>query len=214
MYEILYRYLVKHKKIELSGIGVLGLQMQPAEARLTDHKVLPPKYLFALEKTDDVPPEKLFSWLALTLGITEQEAVIRFTDFIFDLNRQLKEGKEVHWQGVGTLHKEFSGEIKFSTYKNELPWLEEVVGEKVTRENAEHMILVGEKEKTSTEMNEMLRAGEAERRNYWWVWPAAIILAIAVFLGWYFSENNITNATGNNHRIKAAEHPSGYNLSP
>lgn len=216
MYEILYRYLVKYKNIDLPGIGAFAIERKPAEAEIADRSFLPPKYSFAFEKTEDVPPEKLFSWLALNLHITEQEAVIRFNDFIFDLNRQLKEGKQIDWPGIGTLQKEFSGEIKFSRSKNGLFWLDKVVADKVTRENAEHTILVGEREKTSTEMNELLRSEEEEeKRHYWWIWPLAVILAIVIFLGWYFSENSIRgSSTGNHHKISPADPPSGYNLTP
>ncbi len=215
MYEVLYRYLVKYKKIDLPGIGVLALQMQPAGVEFTDHTFLPPKYFFSFEKMEDVPPEKLFSWLAINLKITEQEAVIRFTDFIYELNRQLKEGKDIYWHGIGTLQKEFSGEIKFNADKNNLLWLEKVVAEKVIRENAEHTILVGETEKTSTEMNELLHPGEVIKRHHWWIWPLAVILAAIIFLGWYFSVNNISGAsTGNNHVISPVEAPAGYYMIP
>ncbi len=214
MYEALYRYLVKFREIDLPGIGVLALRMQPAGAEFVDHIFLPPKYFFSFEKMEDVPPEKLFSWLAVHLNITEQEAVIRFTDFIFEMNRQLKEGKAFHWHGVGTLQKEFSGEIKFNSESN-LPWLENVVAEKVIRENAEHTMLVGESEKTSTQMTELLHPGETMKRPHWWIWPLAVILAAVIFLGWYFSVNGISGTSiSNNKVLSPADPPFGYSLTP
>jgi nucleoid DNA-binding protein len=212
MYEILYRYLIKHKKIDLPGIGVFAVQVQAAEAEVVDHYFLPPRYSFQFEQTDEMPPEKLFSWLASRLDTTEQEAVIRFNDFILNLNRQLKEGKEIRWQGVGVLRKEFSGEINFIPVRKEFPWIEKVAAEKITRQNAEHTMLVGENEKTSTEMHELLLAGGDGNTHYWWVWPLAVILAVSVFLGLYFSENNNPNPSGNNQKISPAEAP-GFNLN-
>jgi hypothetical protein len=214
MYEALYKYLLRYKKLDLPGIGILALQIQSAEAKFVNHSFLPPKYFFEFERSEGVPPEKLFSWLASHLNITEQEAVIRFNDFLFDLNRQLKEGKQIHWLGIGSLQKEFSGEIQFNAQQKEFSWYKEVVAKKVTRENAEHTMLVGEKEKTSTEMRELLHSGGERKATHWWIWPLAIILAIMMFLGWYFSERNSGSAAGNNHKISPAEGPSGYNLSP
>jgi len=220
MYEALHRYLIKYKRLDLPGIGAIALQLHPAETKFVNHSFLPPEYFFEFERSEDVPPEKLFSWLAANLDITEQEAVIRFNEFIFDLNRQLREGKQIHWQGIGSLQKEFSGEIKFNPQHNEFEWYHEVIAEKVTRNNAEHTMLVGEREKTSTEMRELLYTGEKERTNkkektnHWWVWPLAIILAITIFLFWHFSENSTGDATGNNGKISPAEAPAGYNLSP
>jgi len=214
MHEALYRYLIKHRKIVLPGIGVLALKIHPAEAEVADHSFLPPKYYFQFEKSDNIPSEKLFSWLASNFSVTEQEAVIRFNEFLFDLTRQLKEGKQVHWNGVGTLHKEFSGEINFNSEEKNFPWYNDVVARKVTRENAEHTVLVGEKEKTSTEMMEILYDSGARSRSHWWIWPLAIILAIVIFLGWHLSENNSTNAIGNRQKPAPAEAPSGYKLTP
>jgi len=214
MYELLYRYLIKYRKLDLPGLGKLALKMHPAKAEFVSHSFSPPGYFFEFERTEDVPPERLFSWLASNLTITEQEAVIRFNEFIFDLNRQLREGKQIHWEGIGSLQKEFSGEIKFSPQRKEFPWYQKIVAEKVTRNNAEHTMLVGEREKTSTEMKELLSIGEKEKSDHWWVWPLAIALAIVIFLFWHFSENNATRATGNNNKISPAEAPAGYNLSP
>jgi hypothetical protein len=214
MYEALYRYLIKFRKIDLPGIGGVALRMQPAQTEFADHHFLPPQYFFSFEKMEDVPPEKLFSWLAVHFNITEQEAVIRFTDFIFEMNRQLKEGRAIHWHRVGTLQKEFSGEIKFES-ENDLPWLEGVVAEKVIRENAEHTILVGESEKTSTQMTELLHPDASVKRTHWWIWPLAVILAIIIVLGLYFSQHGISGkSVGNNHVLSPAHPPSGYSLSP
>jgi hypothetical protein len=214
MYEALYRYLIKYRKVDLPGIGVLVLQTQPAKAEIASHSFLPPAYSVALDKGDGMPSEKLFSWLAFNFNVTEHEAVIRFSDFIFNLSRQLKEGKEIQWHGVGTLQKEFSGEIKLTPDKKGFPWLKEVIAEKVTRQNAEHTMLVGEAEKTSTEMYKLLQHNEKNPLHYWWTWPLAIILLAIIFLGWHFSEKNPAGATGNNHKISPAEAPVGYYLNP
>src|SRR4030095_11046666 len=113
MYEVLYRFLVRYKSLDLPGIGTIALQTQPARSEFVDRSFAPPKYSFLFEKRERIPSEKLFSWIALHLNITESEAVIRFNDFIFDLNRQLKEGKEISWDHVGRFQKEITGEIKF-----------------------------------------------------------------------------------------------------
>ena len=216
MYEILYRFLLKYKSLDLPGIGTIALQTQSAKSEFVNRSYSPPKYFFLFEKREKIPSEKLFSWLASHFNITESEAVIRFNDFIFDLNRQLKEGKEISWYNLGSFQKEITGEIKFETAKKELPWLEDVIAEKVTRENAEHIMLVGESEKTSTQMADILAdSSPTSKRNYWWVWPLGILITILIFLGWYFSEHGITGAaTGNNHKISPAEAPAGYKLTP
>jgi len=214
MYEILYRYLVKYKKLDLPGIGVLSVHLQPATAEFINHSILPPKYSIQFEQSENIPPERFFHWLASHLTTTEQEAVIRFNEFLFDINRQLKEGKQVPWPAVGVLHKEITGEILFNSEPKQFSWHHEVVAEKVTREDAEHVMLVGEREKTSTEMKQLLNLTEHQKKDHWWVWPLAIILALIIILFWHLSESGAAASTGNNNKLVPPDAPSGYNMSP
>jgi hypothetical protein len=215
MYECLYRFLIKYKKLDLPGIGTIALHLQSSRSEFTDRYFSPPGYSFTLETEDEIPRGKLFSWLASHFGVTDSEAVIRFNDFIFDLTRKLKEGKEVHWQKVGSFQKELTGEIHFTSTNEEFSWLENVPGQKIIRENVEHRMLVGEVEKTSTEMNKLLNFVSDEKIHHWWIWPAAIGVAIFLFLGWYFSEHGMTTvSTGNHLKISPATAPAGYKLTP
>jgi hypothetical protein len=215
MYEYLYRFLIKYKKLDLPGIGTVAVHLRPSRSEITDRHFSSPGYFFTLQKEDGIPKGKLFSWLASHFMITDGEAVIRFNEFIFDLTRKLKEGKEIHWEKVGSFQKELSGEINFTSKGEELFWLDNVPGQKIIRENVEHRMLVGEVEKTSTEMNRLLNSVTGERKYQWWVWPVALIVAIFMFLGWYFSEHGLTGAsTGNHLKTSPANAPAGYKLVP
>jgi hypothetical protein len=217
MYESLYKFLIRHKKIDLPGIGIIALQIQSAESAFVNRSFSPPGYFFAFEKGKKPPSKKLFSWLALNFNISEREAVIRFNDFVFDLKNHLEAGSKIIWNGVGVLQKAGNGEIRFEGVKKELPFLEELNAKKVIRENAEHTMLVGETEKTSKQMTEILLNPPVveKKQTHWWVWPLAVITAIFIFLGWYFSVHGLTNtSTGNHHKTSPAEAPAGYKLTP
>ena len=203
MYEALYSFLIRYKKIDLPGIGAIALQMQSSRSEFVNRSFLPPAYFFTLEKAKETPSRKLFSWLAANFSLTEREAVVKFNDFLFDFQKQLETGQQIAWDGVGVFKKESTGKIEFTSFKNDLPFLEEVIAEKVIRENAEHTVLVGEYEKTSTQMTEILSGDIIEKQKlYWWVWPLAAIIILIIFLGWYFSEHGIgSSAMGNNQKI-------------
>jgi hypothetical protein len=70
---------------------------------------------------------------------------------------------------------------------------------------------VGEEEKSSVEMTEML-AANARKKLQWWLVPLAIIIIIFIFLGWYFSENGLSPAsTGNKQEFRVLDNsPSEY----
>ncbi len=221
MYESLYRFLIKYKRIDLPDIGAIVLQTQSAHSEFVSRSFLPPVYFFSFEKarlTVSAEPNdqnkfgqgkearlgKLFSWLAAINHISETEAADRFNDFVYDLKKELEAGKKITWEGVGVFKKETTGEIKFEGRKKESSGLGEVIAKKVIRENAEHTMLVGEVEKTSTQMTEML-SGDIDikrKRSHWWLWPLVAIIMIVIFLGWYFSEHGISSSsTGNSHKI-------------
>ncbi len=72
-----------------------------------------------------------------------------------------------------------------------------VAAEKVIREKADHMVRVGEEEKTSAEMTEMLNQPE-EKKSYWWVYAMIAGILSVIFIGWHLSEKGVDiNATGN-----------------
>jgi len=213
MYELLYRFLVRNKRIDLPGIGAIVLQIRPAESQFVNQSFLPPRYYAALEKEKQTTPAKLFSWLAASYNSTEADAADKFNDFILQWRTQLDAGRKVVWSRVGTFQKQDGGEIKFETNSEGIPWLEQTLAKKVIRENAEHSMLVGETEKTSVQMTELLSNPRpvTVKRYPWWVWPLALIIAISIFLGWYFSTHGMSGtATGNHHRAAPAEAPSGY----
>jgi len=213
MYELLYRFLVRHKRIDLPGIGAIILQIHPAESQFVNQSFLPPRYYATFEKEKQTAPGKLFSWLAASSNSTEADAANQFNDFIFQLSTELDSGRKIVWNGVGAFQKDHGGEIKFETNSNGLAWLEQTPAKKVIRENAEHSMLVGETEKTSVQMTELLSNPRSVtiKRHHWWLWPLAVIIAISIFLGWYFSSHGMSGTpAGNNHRTAPAEAPGGY----
>jgi hypothetical protein len=135
------------------------------------------------------------------------DAVIRFNDFVFEMKKQVDRGGTINWRGVGTIKKGLGGEIKFQPHEpvfTEQP----VPAEKVLREKAEHTVRVGEEEKTSAEMEEMLAKPE-ENKPYWWAHALVIGLLAIVFIGWYFSEHGVDlSATANSKRLVPGDTPS------
>jgi len=215
MFDSLYRYLINHKQVSLPGMGTLSVQVQPARSEFVNRSFFPARYSFVFEPGKEISSRELFSWLAHVLISTEREAVIRFNDFVFAIKKELEAGKKITWHGVGSFQKAATGEIGFDPAEKELVFQRPVVVEKVIREKAGHTMRVGEMEKTSIEMTEMLSGPAAVevKPSYWWVWPLAIIIVTAMFLGWYFSEHGIsTAATGSNKKITPAESSSGYNF--
>lgn len=70
---------------------------------------------------------------------------------------------------------------------------------RVTRQDAQHSLVVGDRERTSGEMNDWLQDKARRRRRLSW-WVIAVVLAVLglAFLGWYFYTHGFSAGSQNN----------------
>jgi hypothetical protein len=132
------------------------------------------------------------------------------------LKNELENGNAIVWNRLGTITKNMS-EIVFEPEQKEFAFYQSVHAEKVLRENVKHHLLVGEKERTASEISEVLREPNVStiRKDVWWIWPVAIMVILLIYIGWYFSENGIKSSpTGNTQHVSAQESPSGFYFTP
>ena len=203
MQDSLYEFLLLNKKISLPGIGTISLCQNSAQHDFSNKEFMAPSFYFIIESRNDKPSKKLFEWLSSSLNITEWETIKSVNDFSFDLKKKLSEYGEASWEKVGVIRRNDKGDLKLDPQNILLQSERPVPAEKVIRVKAEHTVLVGEKEKTSVEMEEYF-AGSPAKKNYSWL-IAVILTALAViFIGWYFSEKGFsTSSAGNQSVIKS-----------
>jgi nucleoid DNA-binding protein len=213
MYEELYRYFIQHKKLAVPGVGTFLLERKPAVSDFVNKQINPPAYPVSLQASSDSPSINFFKWLADTLHISDHDAIIRFNDFVFDLKKQINDGSTIEWQGMGTFNKGLAGELKFAPAIKlalEMP----VAAKKVIREKAEHMVRVGEDQKTSAEMTEMLNQPKV-KKSLWWVAALALGLLSLLFIGWNFYEHGIdVSSTANSMKLVPMEASAPYQALP
>lgn len=202
MYPELYSYLIYNKSLHLPGIGSFILNRKPAEADFINKCIHPPVFSVVLQTGNEKPSSKFYTWLAATFNISEKEAIIRFNDFVFDLKKQVNDGVKIDWKGVGSISKGLGDTFRF-TNEDMNPVLQPVYAEKIIREKAEHAVLVGERERTSAEMTELL-SNTGTKKSYWWVLPLSIALLAFMFIGWYLSGKGLgTSSLGNTKKVSA-----------
>ncbi len=214
MYAELYQYLIQHKELPVPGIGTFLLQRNSAVVDFPGKQIHPPSYAVVMQQGSHLPDKNFFSWLSHTFGITDREAMFKFNDFALNLKKQIAEGDVINWNAVGTLSKGLGGDVKFlsadasSIFGNSIP------AEKVIRQKAEHMVRVGEDQKTSAEMEVMLSKLD-EKKSYWWVIALAVTVLSLVFIGWYLSQHGIdVSAAANSSKAKVEEASNHYSILP
>ncbi len=214
MYAELYQYLISYKQVALPGIGTFSLERKPAENDFSNKRINPPVYSVNLHFPAKTPSGKFYQWLSGVLSISEANAINAFNDFALDIKNKISNGEIIDWSGVGTLSRGLAGEIKFKSAVNNLGYEEPVTAEKVIRQKAEHMVRVGEDQKTSAEMTELLNQPE-EKKSYWWAYALTLALGSIIFIGWHFSEHGVgVAATANNKSIVPLEAGATYKTLP
>jgi hypothetical protein len=76
------------------------------------------------------------------------------------------------------------------------------------------MVRVGEDERTSTQMTEMLNQPD-EKKSYWWAYALAIALLAIMFIGWYVSEHGVDiSSAANGQKLVPQEARDTYKILP
>ena len=200
MYDTLYRYLIFNKQVSLPGLGTISLQRSAARHSIADKIFTAPEYSFVIDSSNDRPSRNLFEWLSIVMGVSEWDAVRMVNDFSFDLKNNISSGSAVKWDNVGVLHRDETGSIVLDPFIFDLDNEEPVVAEKVIREKAEHTMLVGERERTSSEMEVILLTDTGKEKRREWGWIIAIVLVVlsVMFIGLYFSERGLMPTSSGN----------------
>lgn len=187
MFDVLNAYLFQHRSISIPGLGTIYLETQPASVDVAERMMLPPGYQFRFDKYFDAPDKEFFSYIAAHQNILDFEAIKWYSEFSFELRNRIKNEDAVNWDGVGVLKKDGSGNVLFEPSAIPLHYMQPAPAVRVNRQNAQHTLLVGDRERTSEEMNEWLHdEANGRRRIAWWVIALIIAGAGLAFLGWYF----------------------------
>jgi len=214
MYGELYQYLILHKQLNIPGIGTFLLERKPANIDFVNKIADPPAYTLALHHGNATPSKNIFSWLASVLNISEPDALSRFNDFALDIKDRVLAGDKLQWNGIGILSKGMAGEIRFESSLKDLKAGTPVPAIKVMRENAEHTVRVGEQQKTSSEMIEMLAPAEERKTNWWGIALIAGLLAF-IFIALYFSSKGLTTSSAaNQQKLTPQKETRTYKLAP
>lgn len=215
MYGELYQYFILHKQLNIPGIGTFLLERKPADIDFVNKMANPPAYTIALHHGNTTPSKNVFNWLSSTLNISERDALTQFNDFALDIKDKVLAGERLQWSGIGTLSKGMAGEIRFEAALKDLKAGQPVPAIKVIREHAEHSVRVGEQEKTSSEMVEMLAPAWEQKKVQWWGIALIAGLLACIFIALYFSSKGInTSSAGNQQKVEPQKETPTHKLAP
>jgi hypothetical protein len=190
MFQVLNAYLFQHRSISIPGLGTIYLETLPANADVAERTILPPAYRFRFDKYFDAPDKEFFAYIAVQRNILDFEAIKWYSEFAFELRNRIRVEDQVNWDGVGVLKKDGSGNVLFESLSGNTLFMVPTPAMRVSRQDAQHMMLVGDRERTNVQMNEWLQEeGAGRKKRSWWI--AALVLGIIALaiLGWHFYTN-------------------------
>jgi len=207
MFDILNSYLFQHKSISIPGMGTIIMETLPASIDTSTKNILPPLYYFRFDKYSDAPERTFFSYLADQKKIEDYEALKMYSEFAFELRNKINLDESVNWEGVGVLKKDHEGNILFESSLGNPFFLQPVPARKVIHPDANHLLLVGDTERTSVEMNELLNTEEEVSGKKWW-WISALIagaIALLIMLYHFSTHGWKIDSTGNQERLETSK---------
>jgi nucleoid DNA-binding protein len=188
-------YLFQNKTCPLPGLGTLSVLHSGAEADFTNKQIAAPKPFIQFENIE-TSPTGLINYLANATGSDTYEATEALDHFCDNLRKDIVGQPEVKFDGLGNFFIDSKGRISFKPEALPAAFLQPVFAERIIHPDAEHQILVGDKEKTNTQMTEFL-APKAEIKDRWWIWAIVLGALGLTMLIVYFTRFKDTAAFGN-----------------
>ncbi|RYZ28015.1 MAG: hypothetical protein EOP49_41815, partial [Sphingobacteriales bacterium] len=144
VFKQLTNYLLQYRQVSIPSVGTIRLVRQPAQLDVAAKIIAPPSYRTEIISGDAVPEHQL-AYLSASLEAERHSVMDRLSAFGQRLQQQLK-GDGFNWKGIGWIGQ--GGDDTAITTSV----LQPIPAERVLRQDAEHNVLVGDQEMTSTQM--------------------------------------------------------------
>ena len=188
-------YLFQNKTCPLPGFGTLSLHHSAAVSDFTNRSIAAPKPSIHFENAES-DTAGLINYLAATTGADQHEATAALDHFCDNLKMELAGQAFVNLDSIGNFFVDGNGKIGFKPEELAPVFLQPVYAERVIHPDAEHQILVGDKEKTNTQMTELL-APKTATKDRWWIWAIVLGVISLTLIVIYFTASNGNAAFGN-----------------
>jgi CCDC81-like prokaryotic HU domain 2 len=188
-------YLFQYKTCPLPGLGTLSVVNSAAESDFTNKTFSAPRSIVHFEQSE-TDPDGLLNYLSVKTGADKYEATEALSHFCDNLKQQMTDQTDVQLDNIGSFFVDDSGTINFKQEELPAALMQPVFAERVIHPDAEHQILVGDKETTNTVMTEFL-APKSETKDRWWIWAIVLGALGLLTLLIYFTELNGTAPFGN-----------------
>lgn len=186
MQDLITSFIIQSKECRLADIGKFTIVTAPAKADIANKQISPGLKEIVFTKREEKISDELVKYIANKKKISSFEALSEIKKWCADTKEKLKNGEIILLQPLGVLKKEPTGNISFESQIVTL-FFGSVAAERVIHKNSEHAVLVGDRETTSSVMNQFYSLEEPATKSNAWKIIAIVLLVIAlVFLFFHF----------------------------
>lgn len=175
MLDVIASSLFQKKSCRLPGIGTLEVVTRPAEYDFSNQRILAPRQTIVFINAPS--SDNTFNEFSAISQLMKQK---------------LKEDGTVNIEGLGSFVKDGAG-LQFVPVEVDADLLQPVSAERVIHKDAEHAILVGDKETTNTVMTEYYTEEVVETTDKWWIWAIVLGVAAAGIIAYYLSQHGFAD---------------------
>jgi len=211
MQDLITSFLVQTKECNLPGIGKFRIITTPAELDIASHQMSPPKDEILFTGKPEKNYEELTRYIAYKKNINEKEAEQQFKTWCESAKEKLNEGEKIIFASIGSLQKNASGNIFLQSQKL-LNFFEPVAAGRVIHKNAEHAVLVGDRQTTSSAMNQFFQADEIIKDSRWKIMAIILFIIALIVLFFHFYNHSFSISATGNQTIHTPEEPSATYL--
>lgn len=195
MFQLLYKYLILNKKASVPGIGVFFIERKPAKLDFTNKVFIAPAIQINFKLQTSVDDNRMYAFISREQKIDVSEAVSRYYSFANNLKEKLAEHKTAELPGMGVLSQNAEGGLFFRAASQINNYFPPAAAERVLREHLEHNVLVGDNNRTNTQMKEMLVEDvpqPSHAKDHWWIFAIALgIIGIATIVYYYLHNGSL-----------------------
>jgi len=208
MQDLITSYIIQSKECKLAELGKFTRTRIHAEHDIANKQISAPFTEFLFTAREEKMSDGLIKYIADKKKIDVSEALALLKKWCAEMKAKLKNGEEILLYPLGVLKKGALGNVSFQGENNTL-FFAPVAAERVIHKNSEHAVLVGDRETTSSVMNEFYNAEETETKNNFWKFFAIILLLAAlVLLFFYFYGYPVSLSSFGNHIKVVPQAPS------
>ena len=214
MQELFASYLVQKKECSIPLIGKFKINTLAAELDIANKQILPPADEIIFSEGADYLTQDFTNYISFSKNLSPDEAEEKIHHWCLQSKSKLDSGEKIIFDSIGSLQKDETATIFFQRKKG-VNFFENIPAERVIHKNAEHTVLVGDKETTNSAMNEYYKDVPLMlRKSSWKIWAIILFILSLIIIGIYFYSHQFSvTSIGNQNSVAVQDQPVSYDIS-